>query len=68
MIIPRRFYNKDSYLFDFSYLLGFGSFISGIFIPFTIKDILKIYSDNNEMIISYNSFLTIFTIFCTLIT
>ena len=54
------FISQDSYLIDFSNLLGFVSFISGIVISFKMKDILKEFSDNNEMIISYNWFLTFF--------
>ena len=54
------FISQDSYLIDFSNLLGFVSFISGIVISFKMKDILKEFSDNNEMNISYNRFLTFF--------
>ena len=54
------FKSQDSYLFDFSNILGVVSFISGIVISFKMKDILKEFSDNNEMNISYNRFLTFF--------
>ena len=54
------FISQDSYLIDFSNLLGFVSFISGIVISFKMKDILKEFSDNNDMNISYNWFLTFF--------
>ena len=54
------FISQDSYLIVFSNLLGFVSFISGVVISFKMKDILKEFSDNNEMNISYNRFLTFF--------
>ena len=52
------FISQDSYVTVFSNLLGFVSFISGIVISFKMKDILKDFSDNNEIKISYNRFLT----------
>ena len=47
-------------MFYFSYLLTFVSFISGIDISFKMKAILKEFSDNNEINISYNRYLTFF--------
>ena len=47
-------------MIDFSNLLRFVSFISAIVIYIKIKDILKEYSDKNEMNITYNKFLTFF--------
>ena len=47
--------SQDSDLIVFSNLLGFVSFISGIVISFKMKDILKEFSDNNEINIGISS-------------